>query len=384
MQMTLFGLALLPLCLACAMAPLRLLELVFIAAVFGAAAALVIGPLGLPPGLPPAMLFIGYVVLQYALGARYPGEARVWRLLEPLVVTLVYALATSLILPRIFAGQFDVWPQKVDADYPFPVPLGASSANFTQDMYLLSNATLAILAAVFLTRRGIDFTRLLRAYLLGGVLVVLVCFWQLASRIAGVPYPDTLFYSNPGWVIFPAQSFGVVPRINGPFSEPAALAFYLSGIVFSTAWILLRGHRSRLAAVLLPGAVVAMLLSTSTTGYAVLGAGGAFLLAYALTSAPRPVAGRILAFGVPLVLVGVLGAVALASLDPSFANSVQEVAQATADKGQGQSFAERTTLDLDSLGLLLPSYGLGAGWGSVRSSSLIPGLLANLGVVGVA
>lgn len=51
-------------------------------------------------------------------------------------------------------------------------------------------------------------------------------------------------------------------------------------------------------------------------------------------------------------------------------------------KAEGESFATRTGLDLDSLGVLFPSYGLGAGWGSVRASSLIPGLLANLGIFG--
>jgi hypothetical protein len=79
----------------------------------------------------------------------------------------------------------------------------------------------------------------------------------------------------------------------------------------------------------------------------------------------------------------VLGSVAMASLSPQFGASVQLVLQETLSKQQGSSYVERTSLDSDCLALLIPSWGLGAGWGSARASSLIPGLLANLGVVGV-
>jgi hypothetical protein len=197
-------------------------------------------------------------------------------------------------------------------------------------------------------------------------------------------FPEPLFYSNPGWVIFRGQEFGGVLRTNGPFSEPASLAFYMCGIVYSCGWVLVRGHRSRFALGLLPVAIGVLSLSTSTTGYVVLGAGGAFLLLYALTAAPPALSGRILKYGVPFAVLLVVGVLAMASLDTGFARSLDEVVGQTLSKSQGNSYDERTSLDSDCLNVLWPSMGLGAGWGSVRSSSLIPGLLANIGIPGMA
>jgi hypothetical protein len=383
MELTQFGYVILPLCALLCVSPQFLLQTVFLASVFGAAAALIIGSLGLPPAIPPAVVFMLFVTLQYALGARFPGEREAWKLLEPLAVTVAYALASSLIVPRALRGLFDVWPQKVGPSDAFAIPLGPSASNATQDMYLISNVVFLVMAVAYLTRSKVDFTRLVNAYYASGFVAVGISLWQLANRVAGIPFPDDFFYSNPGWTIFPAQVLNGVPRINGPFSEPAALAFYLTGIVFSTCWTLVRGHRSRLATYLLPCALVALMLSTSTTGYVAMLLGGAVLLLYALFGSVPAVRMRILTFGVPLLAIGLIAMAAATVLDPQLGRSVAMVTQETLNKDQGSSFQDRTTLDYDSMALLLPSYGFGAGWGSERASSLIPGLLANLGIYGI-
>ena len=139
-----------------------------------------------------------------------------------------------------------------------------------------------------------------------------------------------------------------------------------------------------MAAGLLPLAVLALVASTSTTGFTVLAIGAVMLFAYGLTRAPRAVAARIFIFELPLAAVAILGGFALATLSTQVEESFALVAQMSLGKAEGDSFATRTRWDLDSLGVLVPSYGLGAGWGSVRASSLVPGLLANLGVYGFA
>lgn len=383
MAVTQFGYVILPLCALFCLSPGVLLQAVFVASVFGAAAALIVGSLGLPPAIPPAVVFMAFVALQYGLGARFPAEREAWRLVEPLAIAVAYALAGSLVLPRLFAGSFHVWPQKVGPE-SFAVLLAPSSSNTTQDMYLLSNVVFLAMAMLYLTRSKVDFTRLVQSYFVSGYLVVGISLWQLASRVAGAPFPDSFFYSNPGWVIFTAQALNGVPRINGPFSEPAALAFYLTGIVFSTTWILVRGHRSRLATFLLPAALLGLLLSTSTTGYVALALGGAALLAYAAFGGAAGDSRRILAFGIPLLALAVVAMLGVVSLDPKLGHSIAMVTQQTLNKSEGSSFQDRTSLDYDSLAVLIPSYGFGAGWGSERSSSLIPGLLANLGFFGMA
>jgi hypothetical protein len=70
MQITVIGLALIPLSLLWAYRPVRLLQLALITAVFKAAAALIPGGgFGLQPAMVPGLLFITYMVGQYAWDA---------------------------------------------------------------------------------------------------------------------------------------------------------------------------------------------------------------------------------------------------------------------------------------------------------------------------
>ena len=382
MELTPFGYVLLPLCVAAILQPTWQLQLVLLASAFGAATPLTIGGLGLPPGVIPACLFLAYVALQFFLGARFPAAPRAWRTLEPFLLTAAYALVTAVLVPRLFAGSFTVWPQKPTPPFDIPVPLAPGGGNVTQSFYLLIDGALLVACALYLARPTTNFVRLLQTYLFAGYIVVALCAWQLAHKATGLWYPEAFLYSNPGWVIFPGQTVGFVPRINGPFSEPAALAFYLSGIISCCAWLLLRGFRSRMAAGLLPLAVLALLASTSTTGFTVLAIGAAALFAYGLTRAPRRVATRIFVYGLPLAILSIAAGYALATLSARIEEALSLVARMSLVKTEGDSFANRTRWDLDSLGVIAPSYGFGAGWGSVRASSLIPGLLANLGIFG--
>lgn len=384
MQLTLFGYVLLPFCAAAILQPGWQLQLVLLASAFGAASPLVIGGLGLPPGVIPACLFLAYVALQFLLGARFPASGRAWRTLEPFLLAAAYGLVSAVLVPRLMAGSFTVWPQKLAPPYDLPVPLAPSMSNVTQTFYLLIDTAVLAGVALHLGRSHLDPLRVLRAYLACGYVVVAICGWQLASKLTGLWFPEAFLYSNPGWAILPGQTVGTVPRINGPFSEPAALAFYLSGLVFCCAWLVLRGHRSRAAMVLLPLAMLALVLSTSTTGFVALGVGGVGLVIYGMTRAPRAVALRIFLVAVPVAAAGVAAGMFVSTMSAQIEDSIAVVTRQSLRKADSESFTSRTTLDLDSLAVLWPTYGLGAGWGSVRASSLAPGLLANLGVFGTA
>lgn len=384
MELTSFGYALLPLCVAAVLAPTWQLQIVLLAGGFGAAAPLVIGGLGLPPGVIPASMFMAYVVLQYLLGARFPAAGPALRTIEPILLMAAYALVTAVLVPRLFAGAFTVWPQKLAPPYDLPVPIAPSMSNVTQCFYLLTDVALLAAVALHLGRAPFDPARLLRGYLVTGLVVVAISFWQAGAKLAGIWFPAAFLYSNPGWAILSAQAIDWVPRINGPFAEPAALAYYLAGQVFCCTWLLLRGHRERLAWVVLPGALVALLLSTSTTGYAVLGMGGAGLAVYGATRAPRRMAVRIFAIAAPIAALGIASGLAISSLSDTIEASIDLITRASLRKSEGDSFLMRTTIDRDSLAVLIPTLGFGAGWGSVRAASLVPGMLANLGVFGAA
>lgn len=141
------------------------------------------------------------------------------------VALLFYVLVSAKFLPATFAGQVMVWPRRVDVLAPGAVPLAPTFGNVTQPLYLIINIVLAIAAAIFVTRRAIPYERIIGAYMVGGYTVVVLVFWQLGSRVAGIPFPDDLLHSNPGWAIV-EQALGTVPQLQGPFTEPAGLALY--------------------------------------------------------------------------------------------------------------------------------------------------------------
>ncbi len=191
MKLTVLGILVLPLSLIWALRPLRLVQIALVAAVFEAGAALVIGGgFGLPLAMVPGLLFIAYIIMQYALGMRYAAEGPVLRAVIPLLALLFYALLSVLLLPDAFAGTVMVWPQKADPIQPGLVPLAFNSGNVTQTLYLAMNITITVATALFLTHSKVSYRGIICAYLLGGYVVVGLAFWQFASRIAGVPFLD--------------------------------------------------------------------------------------------------------------------------------------------------------------------------------------------------
>lgn len=382
MKLTVLGMMVLPLSLLWSMQPIRLIQLALVAAIFEAGAAVVIGgSFGLPLAMVPGLMFIVYVCTQYAMGMRYPAEGLVLRTILPLLALLLYALLSVMVLPDVFAGKIMVWPQKGDLLQPSFVPLAFSSGNVTQLTYLAMNVVMAVATALFITRSTVSYNRVIGAYLLGGYLVVGIAFWQFASRVAGVPFPDDIFYSNPGWAIV-EQSMGNVPRIQGSFSEPAGLAFYLSGLCFCCLWLTARGYNTMRPGLLLFLAMLAMLLSTSTTGLAILGIGLPIMLLMAgsdlrsFSRLARTLAG--------LMLVATIVITPIFILKPALIKSIDTVVESTLTKGDSDSYEARTGIDTAALGTMTETYGLGVGWGSFRTSSLLPGLVANAGAFGIA
>ena len=382
MGLTEFSFIELPLCLLWALQPERLLKLMVLAQVFEAAAALTVGSFGVQPGLVAAMIFVLFVLLQLLLGARYPGDVAAWRLVRPFVLVTVWALASSYVMPRLFHGQVYVWPQKEIPPYVI-APLEPSSSNINQDVYLAISCLLVVLVSAFLTRTRSPLLPFLRTFLWSGILVAVVSVWQFANKIAHVPYPSDLFYSNPGWALNTGQQFGALPRINGPFSEPAALASYAASIVCASGWLMLQGHRDQLARWAFVAALGTMFISTSTTGFAALAVVAVGIPVYALLTGSSRIVAMVLKVGVPIVVLLGLAFFAGDTLVPRFDSSVETVIASTLDKQNSSSYDERTSGDADSLQATIQTYGLGTGWGSNRSSSLLPGLLSTIGLPGV-
>ena len=373
----------LPLCLFYWRTPERLLQLVFIGAAFDAAAVLVLGGYGVTPGLLPALLFIGYFLLRLALGAGYPTGNGVLRVLTPFILVVIGALVSSLLMPRFFEGDIYVWPQKLSG-FNVLTPLGPNAGNYTQDMYLIINAGLTVAASFYLVKIGANLNRLFNTYLCTGLMVVFISLWQFASNTVHVWFPTSFFLSNPGWALLADEAIGSVIRLSGPFSEPAALAGYLCGTVGASTWMVVNGDRRRLTRLVLVLSLGVLLLCTSTTGYAALAIMAAGLALYAFVVGSATLKKRVLVGLAGGGLVVAITVAAVPAVAPGVARQAVSVVNATLTKQQSSSYEGRTTTDLDSLYAAAESYGLGVGWGSNRSSSLIPGLAAGVGIWGVA
>ncbi|HUB45504.1 MAG TPA: hypothetical protein VMB73_11010 [Acetobacteraceae bacterium] len=376
------GYVLLPLCVLYAGRPESLLQLALVVAPFEASAAIIIGNFGLQLAAVPGMLFVAYVMIQYSLGMRYPGEGVALKTLGPLMALLGYALLSIAILPDLFAGKVFVAPQKPDPFGPSLTPLEYTSGNMTQTLYLAQNVITSVLAALFVTRRKIAFRGILSAYLLGGYIEIFIACWQFASRVVGVPFPDDVIYSNPGWAIV-SQSIGEVPRIQGSFSEPAGLAVYMVGLCFCSAWLVAQGHRTMRPGLLLGLSMLTVLISTSTTGLVCLVVGLPLELAIAMAGGTAQARARLTRVMAALALGGALAIGPVFILKPSLLTSVDLVVTGTLSKQDSDSFKDRTALDEAALATVSETGGLGVGWGSFRPSSLVPGLLANGGVFAV-
>ncbi len=378
---TAFGLIAIPLCALCTLQPERLLQLAILGAAFEAAAVLTFGTFGVQPALLPVAMFAGYVLLQLLLGARYPGTRIVLWAVTPFILVTAWALLGSVLLPRLFAGEVDVWPQKPTPPF-MATPLQADFSNINQDFYALADCVALLLASLFATATHVSPRRLLGAFWLSAYLAIAVAIWQFLGRMTGLPFPTEFFLSNPGYAQLSDQMLGGLYRINGSFTEPAALASFLSGVVGAAGWCLLSGRGARHLRILLPLALVAMIVSTSTTGYAVLALMVLALVAYALLRGSRRLVSRLAMAGIVLLPIAVVGVLAVAVLAPTTVNTAAAVLDGTLNKQESSSYQDRTSLDWDSAALVLPTWGLGVGWGSNRSSSLLPGMLADLGIYG--
>jgi hypothetical protein len=133
------GIVVLALCVFAAGNATRLAQVILVAGVFEAAAAVILGPLGVQPGLVPAAMLVALVGAQYLAGRRSPVEGPALRIMAPLLVMFAYAALTALLLPEVFAGRIIVWPQKLDPLWLGPVPLAPDQGNMNQVVYLAAN-----------------------------------------------------------------------------------------------------------------------------------------------------------------------------------------------------------------------------------------------------
>jgi hypothetical protein len=350
----------------------NLLAITLFLSIFAAASALNVGDQGIQPWI--FILVIG-LVLKVATGYSFPPTPPELNKVAVLLfgVFVLYSLCSGMLYPFLFQGVTVRGSHNLLA----PGPLSWSAANLAQICYLLAAASLFVIA---LSTTRDSLRSALDWYVRGCVVAAIFSLYQWANAIAHVPYPAAILYSNPRYAVFHAYQINGVYRLNSTFVEASGMAPYLAAGIVLQGWDVLTQPfrwRSSLALALMTYALVHTL---STTGYlslililllGVIYAVRSYLRTYTLS--PAKVAVLMVAAG--------LGFIALLASDaPQTINKVLH--SILIDKDKTASYVERTQWNQDAMETARQTYYMGAGWGSVRCSSLAYGLLATVGVIG--
>ncbi len=359
------------------------LVFLLVSALFNGSAAILLPSLG-GSSIPPIQFALAFVLLRILM----PGSAAIGDLPEAIkanrwfVLFSLYGIATSFVLPRIFAGSVSVYPMRYDmpGDLFATIPLEPTSQNFTAAFYLLGSLLSAIAVWIACRRRNAPA-------LLVTTLVVLVWVHSILG-LAGVAIrgtsADAVFelFRNSAYVQFDDEVGGFV-RIRGVFPEASAYAAFGFMLFVANSELWYHSVRSRAtgSATLMMGAV--LFFSTSSTAYFGLAIYGLF---FALRTIALPGAanfGKAKAAFAAIGLLVFLAALAFV-ISPALVESVIDVVKRmTIEKSSTDSGLQRLYWTRQGWDLFLTSYGLGVGPGSFRSSSIFFAMLGSMGVLGI-
>lgn len=301
-----------------------------------------------------------------------------------LAVFVLYGAITAIFLPRIFEGATEVFSiGQFNSSGRLGIIVSAlrpSNSHITQSVYQLGNLALfAAIASHILDNRR---THVVTAILVAGAVNILFAFLDVATYATGTA--DILsIIRNSNYGILAENSIGGFKRIVGSFTEASSFGgFTTYFFVFSTE-LWLRGYRMGLTGSI--SAVSFLLIAFSTSSSTYLGAGiyCAFLFARclaALLHGSATIRHAVLALSVP---VGIGMLLTTIMLIPPVWDAVTGLFESTLlNKLNSQSAVERQSWNVQAMQSFMDTYMLGAGVGSVRTSSFAVALLANVGIFG--
>jgi len=301
-----------------------------------------------------------------------------------LLLLVVWAVLSAYFLPRLLAGQTLLFgTDRGVMNGVRLLPLQPLSTNLTQSAYAL--AALGAFAALGALLQPADrLARFRDAVLLLASLNVAAALLNLAELHLGLP--SLLEYvRNAGYAILVGGEIGGLQRISGTFAETSGWsAFTLPLLAFSFC-LWRAGVRPRYSGTIALLTLVLLLLSTSSTAYATLGAyAGLVAVAAAWQGLTRRESLR-LGIGSWLLWSCAVAACLLLLLMPEFADRVSDFFGITlVRKLDSLSGIERGSWNTQAWINFLDVHGIGVGLGSARASSFPLVLLSNVGVLGAA
>lgn len=354
----------------------QLFPVLLFCAIFQGAAVVIIGGGTSGLALAPAQIVLVLLILQKTVMSPKPLA----RPKSQMNVTLAllaygaYALGSAIFCPFFFAGIPVSNPRS-----GMGVPLTWSMYNVTQTIYLFLGIALFWLAVYRSTYSEIK--RSLDWYLTGATVAAVLAVYQFVAFNSGLPFPSELFHSNTQHTIFEAYDMGGFTRVNSTFTEAAAAAgCFATALALAFYRLLFVECTPRLVFSLLT-LLIGLVLTRSTTGYIslffIVAAAGALYLKKSRVTKEVQLFRSCLALA---LLVGFVGVWASPSTRASITDLFNMV---VATKTKSASYEERTAWNDAALAAGSQSGWLGAGWGSLRASSLLANILGTVGVPGL-
>ncbi len=298
---------------------------------------------------------------------------------------VIYSILTALLLPRAFAGIVEVIPI-AGADLTGASLLAPRSGNLTQTAYMLVSYLTAVAFAVIGSRRDVRRHYLL-ALLVGGAALIITGVVDLVCNRAGLSALLDPFRTASYTLLTDVEAAGT-KRVVG--FTPEASAF--GGLCVSAASAILflrplyREGVPRLAATaVLLGLLTMGVLSTSATAYVGCGVlACVYLFDLTRRFLDRRAFGRdILGWEITLLAVVALVAFAVAVLVPErLAPLVDLFDKVILQKSASYSYYQRSMWTQIGWQAFLDTGGLGAGLGSLRTSSWVISILGSTGIFG--
>jgi hypothetical protein len=350
-----------------------LFGLLIISSVFQAASAINIGERGIQPYYVVAAFIIARGLIDRSLGA--PVKARMPQAASLLLFGAI-SIASAFALPFIFAG-IPVYDPKIGIDDSLVIhpPLHFGLNNLAQAGFLAFHIATAF--AIVAINGSSNKAR--KAYILAFYVVALIVVAQSACQLTGIPFPNSLILNNPGYSLWDVGSEVNGTRNPGTFAEPSFAGSFL--VMYCVGFLAEYLGGVGPALPVIASLVVSGLVASSGSLFTLCLLTPALLLRYSPFRFPWHInLQRTKRFSWVLLLV--ITPVVLAVF--AFSGYRDTLITNTLSKTDSGSFFNRIAADLFALQLLPRTYWLGVGLGSNRASSLLPTLLSNVGVAGVA
>lgn len=300
----------------------------------------------------------------------------------PLLLLLAYCLVSGVLFPRLFAGQAAVPAQDFTRDgYAI---LGPHLVSFAQLGYFLVATYLYVAMRQSILRVGVGGLLvgiLLQTLAFGGM-----GFLQAILGLVGVEFPvDWLVTNNIYGLLTTLEERGFV-RVTAGFVEASAWGTWAAGALGFCYALFINRLYSWTTAILGGCCAVAMLLSTSGSAYA----GLVFMAVIALVLMTLDPSSQRRLRTLLIMVIGGLAfafvAAAILSAEPGqgFLGDLRYMLEETTLRKQYSSSAiERGQWADAGMKAGFDTYLLGAGYGTVRASGIIPTLFGAIGLPGL-